>query len=67
VGIGEAQQRIDVVLIEPKRGLEKMMRCAMSSGCSMKFDFDSITPGMIVLPSGSLTRSNRVHSCAWRG
>src|ERR1700730_8390142 len=43
------------------------MRCAISSGCSIKFDFDSITPGMIVLPSGSLTRSNRVHSCAWRG
>ena len=43
------------------------MRCAMSSGCSMKFDFDSITPGMSSLPSGSLSVSNSFHSCAWRG
>ena len=33
----------------------------------MKFDFDSITPGISTLPSGSFTFSNSVHSCAWRG
>ena len=33
----------------------------------MKFDFDSSTPGISTLPSGSLTRSNSVHSWAWRG
>jgi hypothetical protein len=33
----------------------------------MKFDFDSMTPGTMILPSGSLTCSNRVYSCAWRG
>ncbi len=43
------------------------MRCAISSGCSTKFDLDSITPGMRTLPSGSLTVSNTFHSCAWRG
>ena len=43
------------------------MRWAISSGCSMKFDFDSMTPGISTLPSGSLTFSNSVHSCAWRG
>src|SRR4030095_3348730 len=31
------------------------MRSATSSGCSTKFDVESITPGMIALPSGSLT------------
>src|SRR5215472_4138738 len=43
------------------------MRCAINSGCSMKFDFDSMTPGIMILPSGSLICSNGVHSCAWRG
>jgi hypothetical protein len=43
------------------------MRWAISSGCSMKFDFDSITPGMTILPAGSFTRSNTVHSWPWRG
>ena len=33
----------------------------------MKFDFDSITPGISTLPSGSFTVSNSVHSWAWRG
>ena len=33
----------------------------------MKFAFDSITPGISTLPSGSFTVSNSVHSCAWRG
>ena len=33
----------------------------------MKFDFDSITPGISTLPSGNFTFSNNVHSCAWRG
>ena len=33
----------------------------------MKFDFDSMTPGIRTLPSGSFTFSNSVHSCAWRG
>ena len=43
------------------------MRYAISSGCSMKFDFDSMTPGISILPSGSFTVSNSFHSCAWRG
>src|SRR5262249_21790840 len=43
------------------------MRLAISSGCSIKFDFDSITPGMRILPAGSLTVSNRAHSWACRG
>ena len=30
------------------------MRCATSSGCSMKFDFDSRTPGISTLPVGQL-------------
>ena len=33
----------------------------------MKFDLDSITPGISTLPSGNLTRSNSCYSCAWRG
>ena len=33
----------------------------------MKFDFDSRTPGIRTLPSGSFTVSNTAHSCAWRG
>ena len=33
----------------------------------MKFDFDSMTPGISTLPSGSFTVSNSFHSCAWRG
>src|SRR5207249_134208 len=40
------------------------IRCATSSGCSMKFVVVSSTPGMITLPSGSLTSSNTLHSCA---
>ena len=33
----------------------------------MKFDFDSITPGISTLPGGSFTVSNTVYSWAWRG
>ena len=33
----------------------------------MKFDFDSITPGINTLPSGSFVLSNTAHSCEWRG
>ena len=40
----------------------RAMRCAISSGCSMKFDFDSITPGIGSCRAGSFTRSNTVHS-----
>ena len=42
-------------------------RCAMSSGCSMKLVFESITPGMTTLSSGSFICSKTFHSCAWRG
>ena len=33
----------------------------------MKFDLDSMTPGIRSLPSGSLTVSKSFHSCACRG
>src|SRR5262249_29294570 len=33
------------------------MRLAISSGCSTKFDFDSITPGISTLSGGSFTIS----------
>ena len=42
------------------------MRSATSSGCSMRFDMDSITPGISTLPSGNFTFSNTFHSCACR-
>src|SRR5262249_27680929 len=39
------------------------MRSATSSGCSTKFEVESITPGMTILPSGSLTSFHTFHSC----
>ena len=33
----------------------------------MKLVVGSITPGMMTLPSGSLTSSKTFHSCSWRG
>src|SRR5262249_13804369 len=43
------------------------MRSATSSGCSTKFEVESITPGMMILPSGSFTSFQTFHSCPWRG
>jgi hypothetical protein len=40
---------------------------AINSGCSMKFDFGSMTPGISTFPLGNLTFSNSAHSCAYRG
>jgi hypothetical protein len=71
---GIEQQAIDVARVGPpahniQQPTNGLCRHAIpaSSGCSVKFDFDSMTPGIMVLPSGSFARSNRVHSCAWRG
>ena len=33
----------------------------------MKFDLDSMTPGIRTFPGGSFTVSNKVYSWAWRG
>src|SRR2546429_206371 len=43
------------------------MRWAISSGCSIKLVFDSMTPGISTLPSGNFTSWKTFHSCAWRG
>lgn len=43
------------------------MRCATRSGCSTNVVTESMTPGMRILPSGSLTFSQTSHSWAWRG
>ena len=43
------------------------MRSATSSGCSTKFEVESITPGTMILPSGSLTSCQTFHSWPWRG
>src|SRR5262249_28758784 len=43
------------------------MRSATSSGCSTKFEVESITPGMMILPSGSFTSFHTFHSCPCRG
>src|SRR5262249_35850882 len=43
------------------------MRSATSSGCSTKFEVESITPGMMILPSGSFTSFQTFHSWPWRG
>src|SRR5262249_11503953 len=43
------------------------MRSATSSGCSTKFEVESITPGMMILPSGSFTSFHTFHSWPWRG
>ena len=43
------------------------MRSATSSGCSTKFDVESMTPGMMVLPAGSFASFQIFHSCSWRG
>src|SRR5438067_7351615 len=56
-----------MTLSRPTRFAYRAIRCATNSGCSIKFDFDSMTPGMIVFPSGNFARSNKLHSCAWRG
>src|SRR4051812_33492617 len=42
-------------------------RSATSSGCSTKFDVESITPGMMTLPSGSLMSFQSFHSWPCRG
>src|SRR5262249_21705542 len=38
------------------------MRSATSSGCSTKFEVESITPGMMILPSGSFASFHTFHS-----
>jgi hypothetical protein len=38
-----------------------LMRSAISSGCSMKLDLDSMTPGITILLSGNFTVSNKYH------
>jgi hypothetical protein len=39
-----------------------LMRLAISSGCSMKLDLDSMTPGIKILLPGNFTVSNKSHS-----
>ena len=43
------------------------IRWATSSGCSIKFVTESITPGIKTMPSGNLTSLKTAHSCSWRG
>src|SRR6185369_4276055 len=42
-------------------------RRATTSGCSTKFEVDSITPGMRILSLGKGCRLNAAYSCWWRG
>jgi hypothetical protein len=51
----------------PTSSATRHRRWAISSGCSMKLDTESITPGINALPAGSLTLAKTSHSCSWRG
>src|SRR5262249_10692016 len=51
----------------PTTSAYRTIRCATSSGCSMKFVVESRTPGIKILSSGSFISRNTAHSCSWRG
>src|SRR5215471_13211877 len=48
----------------PTREAKRLMRCATSSGCSIKLVVESRMPGISTFSSGTLTFANTVHSCS---
>src|SRR5262245_2006732 len=55
-----------ITFSRPTSLASRTMRCATSSGCSIKLVAWVTTPGTSVAPSGSVTFCHTVHACAWR-
>src|SRR5262249_44696045 len=51
----------------PTAATASSIRRATTSGCSTKLVVVSITPGMSIIPAGSLQRRSASYSCWWRG
>src|SRR5215472_9082018 len=51
----------------PTRAANRMIRSAISSGCSTRLVVWLMTPGIRILPSAGLNFSNTWYSCSWRG
>src|SRR5215470_1576713 len=65
--LAKPQSAPAITLSRPTTPAKRLMRWAIASGCSTIFDEWVMTPGMRLLPSGSLTLSQTFHSCSWRG